>query len=398
MGVKLRVLITGSLFGIFLVSLLTCLIVKGCSGRQEAATKAEKTKAETTEAPEGFCLVDDEEISPGYAKLIQVFQGKADWSKAVLPPLWKPNEIPDYVLEKCLGTGSFGAVYLAKVKNTEQRFALKFLIGFKTPQEIDKALKEDVHLRNEMLTGMLFKDQKIFSAFVGHFKYQDVPHGAYAFGGFHALTLVNSLVMVQKLAPGISLGKEKFSLEQIKEITVQAIVGLVFLQANGFVHRDIKPENLIFDKITNSLTFVDLGLCKYREAPMTSCSAWQKRHKKWIEDGFFDKDGKDTMCGTPLFLPWEIILHQTSFENDLHALGVTIGELLFESAGIPRESGCPTRFRVLAAKMLLHPELKLFFPVLLALRHPHPAGRSCLGAIMACELFEDVDWEKYTHN
>jgi serine/threonine protein kinase len=385
MGVKLRVVISGSLFGFFLTSFFVALLMKSCKKSQD---KIESVTSEPTTpaAHHQYCLVDDSTISPAYEKLIQAFSGKANLGSIPFPKIWKSTEIPEYILEKRIGKGSFGSVYAAFVKGTAERVALKFLSRI---PEIDKALNENEHLQNEIHFGAVFKEQSRFVGLEGYFKYQDLPVKNYRFVSDDVQLLENSLVLVQRLVTGHCLDALPFSMQEIKEITIQTIVALVFLQANGIVHRDIKPENVIFDRKTNSLTFVDLGLLKAQGNPITSASDWQQRHSQWLKEGFFQQKGVETFCGTPAYLPWEVILKKTSYENDMYALGTTLAELLF------RGEHYAMRFRVLAGKMLLRPELRLYFPVLMALRNPHPAGRSCLGAVMACELFSDVEWEKY---
>ncbi|MBD2204571.1 serine/threonine protein kinase [Calothrix sp. FACHB-1219] len=100
-----------------------------------------------------------------------------------------------------------------------------------------------------------------------------------------------------------------FELEEIKQIAIQVLEILVYLQnlKPGVIHRDIKPENILVDEECN-VYLIDFGFARI---------------------GSQEVAGSSVFKGTPGFIPPEQMFEPTK-ATDLYALGATLICLLTE--------------------------------------------------------------------
>uniref|UniRef100_A0A5F9CGE6 Protein kinase C n=1 Tax=Oryctolagus cuniculus TaxID=9986 RepID=A0A5F9CGE6_RABIT len=128
------------------------------------------------------------------------------------PSLHMKLKIEDFILHKMLGKGSFGKVFLAEFKKTNQFFAIK-------------ALKKDVVLMDD-----------------------DVE-----------CTMVEKRVL--SLAWEHPFLTHMFCTFQTKFYAAEIILGLQFLHSKGIVYRDLKLDNILLDK-DGHIKIADFGMCK----------------------------------------------------------------------------------------------------------------------------------------
>lgn len=151
-----------------------------------------------------------------------------------------------YTVERSLGEGSFGVVYLVKTPEGEQ-YALKLLRLWEVHPEIRHQLSQRFDMEYE--TG------RISSPYLVH----SVDHGF----------LCGNPYIVMEFCPGGDLihlsSQGKLDLSKIAH---DVLNGLIALHAAGKVHRDLKPENVL-RKSDGTFALTDFGIAGDRNKRMT---------------------------------------------------------------------------------------------------------------------------------
>ncbi|MEM8711412.1 MAG: FHA domain-containing serine/threonine-protein kinase, partial [Planctomycetota bacterium] len=152
----------------------------------------------------------------------------------------KTRELGGYQLERPLGRGAMGDVYLAVQKSLDRKVALKVL---------------KAELANDVTFVQRFKDEARAAARLNH------PNIVTIFdvgeeGGQHFLSM--------EYMDGSSLEQQLKSegplpWREALEVIRDAAAGLVYAESSGIVHRDIKPENLMRNR-DGVTKIADLGL------------------------------------------------------------------------------------------------------------------------------------------
>ncbi|MBI4618135.1 MAG: protein kinase [Planctomycetes bacterium] len=197
------------------------------------------------------------------ARLLEAVRGRGE-------PV--PTGFAGYEVEKKLGEGGMGAVYLARRKEDGRKVALKVMLAkVAVSEEAQKAFLREVEVTRALRHPNLV---------------EFVDHGAGG-GGFF---------FVMEFCPGGSvadLEKERggrLPLDEAAGIVIQALAGLAHAHEKGFVHRDLKPQNvLLTNRVRGIAKVADLGLAKNFEKAGLS--------------GGFTVTGQS--AGTPPFMPRE---------------------------------------------------------------------------------------------
>ena len=151
-----------------------------------------------------------------------------------------------YVIERPLGEGGMGKVYLAKDTRLGRQVAVKFC----------NATLSDEHLRKRFM-----REARAASA-LSH------PHVAHIYD--YGETRVGQPFLVMEWVRGGTLrGLLKLGLpavERAVEIVAQAADGLAEAHRRGIVHRDIKPSNIGLNERSEAKV-LDFGLAKLAQSP-----------------------------------------------------------------------------------------------------------------------------------
>lgn len=160
-----------------------------------------------------------------------------------LPP---GTEIFGYEIERLLGRGGMGNVYLAKQKSLDRQVALKVL----HPQRLRNPTSVDSFLREARAAAQLSHANLV----AVHDVHADPERKLYCYSMEYVQGITTSrLVQTQ--------GVLKRS--QALHLTYQVAKALGHAHRHGLVHRDIKPDNILVTQ-NGSAKLLDLGLVRDR--------------------------------------------------------------------------------------------------------------------------------------
>lgn len=198
--------------------------------------------------------------------------------------------LDQFRIEKQLGRGGMGVVYLATDMNLRRQVAIKML-----PTE----LTGNPALLRRFLT------EARSCAQLNH------PNVAaiYALGQKDELNyIVMELIEGGDLSDQLS-EKGQFSLLEATEILRSAASGVAAAHAQGIIHRDLKPSNIMFNK-DGVVKVADFGLARMAEASMQVTA-------------------QGAILGTPHYMSPEQCRGQSAdTRSDVYSLGVTFYQLL----------------------------------------------------------------------
>ncbi|KAL6305073.1 kinase-like protein [Sparassis latifolia] len=280
----------------------------------------------------------------------------------LLPPR-RPKgsyRLSDFIIQRTLGTGSFGRVHLVRSKHNLRFYAIKVL-----SKERIVRMKQISHTRNEQM--ML---QAVQHPFIVNLwgTFQDSAN----------------LYMVMDFVPGGELftllrRSNRFPDPVAKFYSAEVALALNYLHSLDIIYRDLKPENILLN-FDGHVKIADFGFAKY-----CNTTVW-------------------TLCGTPDYLAPEIIGNARYNKSvDWYALGVLIFEML---AGVPPYHEPDTSAVVLYEKITQGPSCikwPAFHPnatdIILKFMESDPSKRfgnlrHGAGDVFAHPWFREVDWDK----
>jgi len=214
-----------------------------------------------------------------------------------VPSPEKAPEIKGYEIEKKLGAGGFGAVYLARRKKDNERVAVKVMLSKVAVDENarKKFLREIDSMKTLRHTNIvsLLDNGSAGSAFYFVMEYCE--------GGS-----VDNLMCRRG---------DKLALEEAKTIMLESLKGLSYAHKKNIVHRDLKPANILLHGAEGRWVakICDVGL-----------------GKDFQQAGFSGMTMTGAIAGTPPFMPREQV---TNFKyvkpvSDVWSMGATFYNML----------------------------------------------------------------------
>ena len=209
------------------------------------------------------------------------------------PMIQTPADFGHFVLEKELGHGGMGGVYLARDKMLDRRVGIKVML---------KSLGADPKFVER------FQREAQAAARLNHPNIAQI----YSFGQEQGMPYI-----AMELVPGGSLDKEMeanpgtLDVAYVMRVGQQVADALALAAESGLVHGDVKPENVLFDADGNA-KLVDFGL-----AAMQGDS--------------------DEIWGTPFYIsPEKVRRQKIDYRADIYSLGGTLYHVL---TGVPPFDG-----------------------------------------------------------
>ena len=197
--------------------------------------------------------------------------------------LFSPGDtVGTYVIEKRLGAGGFGEVFLATERSPKRRVALKFV----RPE-----------FAAEPLFVQRFEREADAMAAVEHPNVVPI----YAHGQERGLRYFS-----MRYVPGGSLAmvldERRLPLQDVLELLAGVAEGLDFCHARGIVHRDLKPANVLVDAERGCGLLADFGIA--------------------LAEDFSTITGPGSLLGTPAYMAPETLMGgRATAASDLWALG-----------------------------------------------------------------------------
>jgi len=205
----------------------------------------------------------------------------------------KPGDcFGDYTVERLLGKGGMGSVYLMRTSDGSP-FAVKIM------HRSEMSHDSRVRFVREAEFAMNVRHKNLVTVYdVG----EDPDTGL--------------CYIIMDYLPGGTLSdriKEngKLSIADAVKITMHIAAGLDVAHRNGLVHRDVKPDNIMFDA-DGTPKLADLGVAKFGEDRKTMVTM------------------TGMMIGTPAYMSPEQFIdsHRIDARSDIYSLGVVFYEML----------------------------------------------------------------------
>ena len=201
-----------------------------------------------------------------------------------------PSSIGKYRVEKVLGTGGMGAVYLAVDPVIQRQVAIKCIHPQMMSGELGKEIRSRFH-REIQTIGQLDHDNivRIYDAL----EFEGLP--CYVMEFVHGQNLKSYLA-----------SHGKVNTDDAISIIQQLLEGLSHIHQHKIVHRDIKPEN-IFITPKLKVKLADFGIARVQNTELTLTGS---------------------SLGTPSYMSPEQWLGNADHRSDLYSVGVIFYEML----------------------------------------------------------------------
>lgn len=208
------------------------------------------------------------------------------------------SRIDNYVVERLLGRGGMGEVYVAHhFKFPDRKFAIKVILNSVASADAIARFENEIHAMGEAKHPNL-----LYAHDAGYFE--------------------NRPYLVTEFIEGIDLGallrlQRQLSVAVACEIIRQLSTGLDFVHRAGIVHRDIKPSNVMLQG-NGQVKVLDLGLASIRNSD----------HQDQTQGSDSSDQNADLIDGTPEFMSPEHWQGRTAVASDIYSLGCTFYCLL----------------------------------------------------------------------
>ena len=195
-----------------------------------------------------------------------------------------------YVVQKSLGEGGFGRVFLAEHLGLKQRHVIKLLSA-------DSSRSTDIRSR-------FFQEAQV----IARLKHPNiVPIMDVAeFGGrpYYTMSYIEGGSLAELL-----LKEKKLPTHKAINIVAKLLSALSEVHGKGIIHRDLKPDNVLLETNGEPI-LIDFGIAR-------------------VEEGSKAKTGTGFSIGTPVYMsPEQLDAKPISLTTDIYSMGIMLYELL----------------------------------------------------------------------
>ena len=225
---------------------------------------------------------------------------------AITPGYGEKPLVGRYEIEKELGRGTTGAVYLGRDIKCGREVAIKITALARELEADELQVVRERFILEAEIAGRLSHPHIV--AIIDAGEEHDL---AYIAMEFLLGTDLTPYFKPDKLLP----------LLQVMRIVARVATALHYAHSNGVVHRDIKPSNIMYEPVSDTVKVTDFGIACITD----SSRAWTGR-----------------VPGTPSYMsPEQLAGKQIEGRSDLYSLGVTFyqlvsGHLPFEGGSLPQ--------------------------------------------------------------
>jgi len=204
-----------------------------------------------------------------------------------------PQRLGRYVIEKKIGKGAMGAVYLARDPRINRPIALKVI---PIEKEFEDEELEEARLR-------FFREAES----AGRLTHPNIIT-VYDCGEDKHLAYIAMEYLQGKSLTAYTDPKKLLAPNKALELCARTADGLDYAHNQGVIHRDIKPANILYSLRDDRLKISDFGVARITN---------NNRTKTGI------------VLGTPMYMsPEQLNAEELTGHSDLFSLGVTLYELL----------------------------------------------------------------------
>jgi serine/threonine protein kinase/tetratricopeptide (TPR) repeat protein len=271
---------------------------------------------------ESACLNDDE-LRVEVESLLSAHEEAGDFIEeppsdvaASLFQASRPKQVGPYIIEKLLGAGGMGEVYLAEDTRLNRKVAIKFL----TPNSLD----------NEQANRRLLQEARAAAKL-------DHPNvcAIYEVGESDPLYIVMPYVEGETL--DVKMKQSTLGLPAALKVATQVADAVAEAHAQNIIHRDIKPANIIMTS-RGQAKVMDFGLAKITTSePMES----EARKKSLLTT-------PGMIMGTlPYMSPEQVKGEKVDARSDIFSFGVLVYEMLTGKQPFACDSAAATAAAIL---------------------------------------------------
>lgn len=248
-------------------------------------------------------------------------------------------EIPGYEIERVIGQGGMGIIYLAVQIGLDREVALK--VTLPALAELDPSFTK--RFVQEAKSTATLKHPNIITIYdAGEFE--------------------NSSYMAMEYIPSgtlLELNKSSLGQDDICQLFIGIAKGLGAAHKAGFVHRDVKPDNILIDPEGRPIV-ADFGIVK-----SLNTTAQQTLTRS------------GSTVGTPEYMsPEQIQAHEIDGRSDLYSLGIMLYKFLEGNVPFKDETPSAIYIKHVTNKPLpLSKKNKVFQPVISRLLQKDPYDR-----------------------
>lgn len=209
------------------------------------------------------------------------------------PAAHLPGHVGRYLIEREIGRGAMGAIYLAHDPNLAAPVALKTLALSKEFEGPDLADARARFLREAEMAGRL--------------QHPDIVH-IFDVGEADGLAFIAMELLSGSDLSNHTVTGHLLPVRTVLEVVARAADALAYAHTRGVTHRDIKPANIMIDLERNTVKIMDFGIARVADSTRTRTGV---------------------VMGTPSFMsPEQLAGLRIDGRSDLYSLGVTLYQLL----------------------------------------------------------------------